>query len=180
MKMLFSGGCKNGKSTLAEDCARALAKGGPLYYLATMIPRDEEDRERIRRHVLSRAGKGFETVERYTDIGGLTLPADGTALVECLCNLTANEMFEPEGVGEGVAEKVIADVLQLAPQCRELVVVTNDIMSAGSDYDAATRAYMQALGKINAALSRKADRVLELVAGIPILLKGELPPEENR
>ena len=178
MLTLVIGGSGSGKSTYAENLLKN-APGRKLY-IACMQPYGPEAEARIARHRAMRAGKGFETVERYTDIGGLTLPADGTALVECLCNLTANEMFEPEGVGEGVAEKVIADVLQLAPQCRELVVVTNDIMSAGSDYDAATRAYMQALGTINAALSRKADRVLELVAGIPILLKGELPPEENR
>ena len=46
MTIFISGGCKNGKSTLAEDCCIRLAGGGPLYYVATMVAYDAEDRER--------------------------------------------------------------------------------------------------------------------------------------
>ena len=63
MTVFLSGGCKNGKSTLAEQIAVHLSRPGRLYYLATMIPQDEEDRARITRHVESRAGLGFQTVE---------------------------------------------------------------------------------------------------------------------
>lgn len=58
MTVFLSGGCKNGKSTLAEQIAVHLSRPGRLYYLATMIPHDEEDRARIARHVESRAGLG--------------------------------------------------------------------------------------------------------------------------
>ena len=54
MKILISGGAKNGKSTLAQEAAVRLADGGPLYYVATMIPSDAEDRERIRKHIENR------------------------------------------------------------------------------------------------------------------------------
>lgn len=36
----------------------------PLYYLATMIPHDEEDEARIRRHLSEREGWGFDTIEQ--------------------------------------------------------------------------------------------------------------------
>ena len=45
----------------------------------------------------------------------------------------------------------------------------------GIFYEEGTRAYVEVLGKINAALAARADTVIEMVAGIPILLKGELP-----
>ena len=51
MTFLISGGAKNGKSGMAQDLAVELAAGGTHYYLATMIPVDEEDRERIRRAI---------------------------------------------------------------------------------------------------------------------------------
>ena len=56
MNVFISGGCKNGKSYYAQEVARDMAneKNVPLYYLATMIPVDDEDRARIKRHV--RAG----------------------------------------------------------------------------------------------------------------------------
>ncbi|MBQ2041889.1 MAG: bifunctional adenosylcobinamide kinase/adenosylcobinamide-phosphate guanylyltransferase, partial [Firmicutes bacterium] len=68
MTIFISGGCKNGKSTIAEDCCAALACGGPLYYIATMQAYDDEDRARIKRHQNSRAGKGFITIEQPRDL----------------------------------------------------------------------------------------------------------------
>ena len=48
MSTYISGGCKNGKSFYAQRVAKA--GGAPLYYVATMIPRDDEDRARVLRH----------------------------------------------------------------------------------------------------------------------------------
>ena len=64
MIVLITGGAKNGKSSLAQNLAVKLAEGGKRYYIATMIPSDQEDRERIRRHIADRDGMGFETVEQ--------------------------------------------------------------------------------------------------------------------
>ena len=61
MRVFISGGCKNGKSMLAQRIA--VKQGAPLYYIATMIPYDDEDRARIRRHLKEREGWGFETIE---------------------------------------------------------------------------------------------------------------------
>ena len=99
MKIFFSGGCKNGKSTLAERSIKALAGDGPLFYIATMIPHDEEDRERIRRHVASRAGMGFETLEQGRNVLEITERADvrGAYLLDSVTALLSNEMFLPDG-----------------------------------------------------------------------------------
>lgn len=51
MTIFLSGGAKNGKSTLAQELAVKLSGAGKRYYVATMIPTDEEDLARIRRHV---------------------------------------------------------------------------------------------------------------------------------
>ena len=58
MNVFISGGCKNGKSMYAQEIARDMAReqGVPMYYLATMIPTDDEDRARIRRHIGERDG----------------------------------------------------------------------------------------------------------------------------
>ena len=70
MIVFITGGAKNGKSSYAQELAVRLAAGGKHYYIATMIPVDEEDRERIRRHIADREGMGFETVEQVTGRGG--------------------------------------------------------------------------------------------------------------
>ena len=66
MNVFISGGCKNGKSMYAQNIARDMAQSRnvPLYYIATMIPTDDEDRARIRRHLSERDGWGFETIEQ--------------------------------------------------------------------------------------------------------------------
>ena len=65
MNVFISGGCKNGKSFYAQRLARRQADeaGSPLYYIATMIPHDEEDHARIRRHLTERDGWGVTTLE---------------------------------------------------------------------------------------------------------------------
>lgn len=98
MILLVTGGSASGKSEYAENRALQLAKTEQkkLIYLAAMKPFGEEAAKRIERHRQLRAGKGFETVERYTDIEGLcrdeSLEAetfrqkakDAVVLLECM------------------------------------------------------------------------------------------------
>ena len=173
MMTLLCGGSGCGKSALAEKLL--LACPPPRFYIAAMMPYGEEGEKRIARHRQLRAGKGFVTVERYTDLAGLTLKERGSALVECLCNLTANEMFEPSGAGEKAEEAVLAGLAALRAQCANLIVVTNDVGSGGSAYGESTLRYMRVLGRINRRCAAEADAVAELCAGIPLWLKGDAP-----
>ena len=173
MMILLTGGSGCGKSTFAESLAVRLP--APRYYIAAMQPYDAECLRKIARHREMRKGKGFETIERQRDMEGLVLPDRGTVLLECLCNLTANEMFLPDGSMQNVCEKILYGLDRLRAQCENLIIVTNDVGSETEDYSPETRAYITALGNINRAVAEKADAVCELVCGIPILLKGSLP-----
>ena len=174
MMILLTGGSACGKSSYAESLCLLFPQ--PRWYIAAMRPYGEGSEAKIRRHRQLRAGKGFETFERYTDLAGLVLPQRGTALLECICNLTANEMFDDEGRMTDPCAAVLEGVETLRRQCEHLVIVTNDVGSDGCAYDEGTRAYIRAVGRINAALAQRADAVYELVCGIPIVLKGELLP----
>lgn len=72
---------------------------GPHYYLATMIPHDDEDLLRIRRHIDDRAGLGFATVECGTDILSALGRMDhgGAVLLDSVTALLSNEMFRADG-----------------------------------------------------------------------------------
>lgn len=171
--ILLTGGSGCGKSSYAEKVCMSMQT--PRYYIAAMKPYGPGGAEKVARHRQMRSGKGFETFERYVDLAGLKLPERGTALLECICNLTANEMFDEDGNYSDPCARVLAGVDALRAQCDTLVVVTNDVGSDGGDYGEATRAYMEAVGRINARLAAEADVVCELVCGIPLALKGELP-----
>ena len=182
MKIFISGGCKNGKSTLAESCACALAGGGPLYYLATMIPHDEEDELRICRHIASRAGKGFTTVERGRDILSCLEEVDaqeGTFLLDSVTALYSNEMFHDGKVDMEAAVRTAEDLRRLAERVKHVVFVSDFIYSDGIEYDPCTEEYRRGLALCDKTLAAACDTVLEVCVGQYILYKGELPLREE-
>jgi len=174
MLYLLTGGSGCGKSTFAEALCAALPR--PLFFIDTAMPADAPEAEEAARRQARYREHGFQTVARYTDLAGLRLPQPGgTALLECICNLTANEMFDRQGRRTDPCGRVMAGVDALRRQCGHVVVVTNDVGSDTGGYDASTGAYVSAIGTINAALAERADAVLELVCGIPLVRKGTLP-----
>jgi len=172
MFIIVTGGSGSGKSAFAEKVITELGEGKRIY-IATMMCFDEEGKKRIQRHREMRSEKNFETVERYTDLENLTLPQDSIVLLECMSNLTANEMFDLSGAGVHTPETIMKGIHHLLSQVRHLVVVTNEIFSDGVVYDPETVRYQQYLGEINCHMAKIADQVYEVVYGIPLCLKGE-------
>ena len=164
MFILVTGGSGSGKSEFAENIAMKL--GGKMLYVATMKPYDDECLKHIERHRKMRDGKGFRTVECYTDLSEITESAD-TILLECMSNLTANMMFSDNN--DNAFEKIIGGILNLKSE--NIVIVTNEISSDGIEYGGDTKMYISLLGRINSVLSKRADKVYEVVYGIPIEIK---------
>ena len=183
MNVLISGGAKNGKSFYAQQLASDLAACGPLYYVATMIPRDDEDRARIERHVRERDGWGFTTIEQGKDIASLISRDDvdlkGSFLLDSVTAILENEMF-PVAIKDGKAEFLGED--EDAPERvrKELVAFAKAVKSAGGSvvfvsdgiygdscgYSRSTEKYRQALAQADRALAEVCDRVTEVTYGI--------------
>ena len=172
MMILVLGGSASGKSEYAENVAAALGEGGKKLYLATMRPFGREAGRRIERHRRMRKGKGFESADRYTDVGGFPAEDCQVVLLECMSNLLANEMYREGADWEGLAEKLTEDVRLLEGRTEHIVVVSNDVASDGIDYGEETNRYISLMGEINRGLSARADCVIEVVCGIPIFHKG--------
>lgn len=200
MITLIIGGSGSGKSAYAEEYALAAAADLPKYYIATMQVCDAEGERKVERHRRLRAGKGFVTIEQPTDIGkagikiagnawneqekgdihevdGMDAPNEekqgGVALLECMSNLVANEMFSGEQMPEtdAVVRRVTEGMEALEKQLTHLVIVSNNVFEDGIAYDASTLRYMEALGRINTRLADLADHVVEVVVGIPVSVK---------
>ena len=136
MNYFLSGGAKNGKSSLAQEIV--CAQSGPRYYLATMIPHDDEDRLRIRRHLENRAGLGFQTVECGTDIlSSLSrMEPDGAVLLDSVTALLSNEMFRADGTMDASAPaRLEAELLEFSRRMRCCVFVSDYIYADGGQYD---------------------------------------------
>ena len=193
MITLVTGGSGSGKSEYAEGlildspCSRR-------FYVATMIAYGKEGRDKVERHRVLRKGKGFITIEKPRNVGevmvgeyetGLSpLSRTGRALLlECVSNLAANEMFKEEETGEAEAgeqqdspiqclsHKIAGDIISLAGQVRDMVIVTNEVDRDGICYGPETMEYIRLMGCLNQKLASAADRVVELVHGIPVLWK---------
>ena len=194
MITLVTGGSGSGKSAYAESLLYSCE--GIRYYIATMQIYDAEGEKKVERHRKLRAGKGFLTIESPMTVGKIQFVCAGepgqaqyrqeaerkgqcssekkSALLECMSNLTANEMFTKDGMKseDEVVEKIVSEIQTLSQKLDNLVIVTNNVFEDGVIYDAGTMEYLRALGRINAALARLADRVAEVVVGIPVELKG--------
>lgn len=189
MVLLVTGGSASGKSEYAENRALRLANAEQrqLVYLATMMPFGEDAEKRIERHRQLRAGKGFETVERYTDIEGLCLGESSEAetfrqkvkgavvMLECMSNLTANEMFSDsnsEVDAAAVKNRILKGIDALAETAEHVVIVSINVFDEGmQQYDAWTQAYIGCLGELNQALTAKSDEAVEVIYSIPVPYK---------
>ena len=173
---LIIGGSGSGKSAYAEDYVVSLSEKKKKYYIATMQIYDDEGEKKMERHRMLRSGKGFFTIEQPVDIKKAVEKMENgekTALLECVSNLTANEMFSEEVpvTEEVITEKIVGGIVSLNEQLSHLVIVSNNIFEDGKEYDETTMAYIRAMGRINQKLAELADEVVEVVVGIPLVVK---------
>ena len=177
MNVFISGGCKNGKTGFAQEIAVRLSGGSRRYYVATMLPYDDEDRERIARHIAEREGLGFETLEQPRDIADClkrTAP-DATLLIDSVTALLVNEMYpamQKEGADPKAADRCRAGLLAIAAKAQNAVFVSDYLYSDAARYDAFTENYRASLARIDRALAGVCDVVIELCAGNVIFHKG--------
>lgn len=179
MTIFITGGAKNGKSSLAQDLAVGMAKGHPHYYIATMIPCDQEDYDRIARHVADRAGLGFETVECGRNILSCLDQVDtgGTFLLDSATALLMNELFpDPTSCEMDVeaAHRCAQDLVTFSRKVKNLVIVSDFIYSDAQRYDQVTEVYRKCLADIDRELAKASDTVLEVVAGNILVHKGDV------
>lgn len=172
MFRVVTGGSGSGKSAFAEQCVLDFGPARRIY-IATMFPFDEECQKRIQRHRKMRSEKQFDTIECYTGLKQADIPEDSVVLLECMSNLTANEMYQENGAGEDTVAAIMDGIRWLLQRVRHLVVVTNEIFSDGITYDPDTCRYQSYLGQINSEMGKLADTVTEVVYGIPLTVKGE-------
>lgn len=175
MKIFISGGCKNGKSSYAERLAKLQKKDGlPLYYIATMKPVDQEDYERIKRHVKERDGLGFETMEQAENINEVLIRGnqEGSFLLDSTTALLANEMFVDGAVKIDVLKKVGKELEEMIQALENIVIVSDYIFSDADRFFDETKQYQKGLAYLDRVCAKNCDIVMEICFGNPIIHKG--------
>ncbi len=185
MFMLVLGGAASGKSEYAERLAAGKGSGDEMsrrkLYLATMRHGPSAE-ARIRKHVKRREGLGFETLEDPLLEKDLKEEESSFPLIllEDIPNLLANRMFSPKDGdtavsaaenGDSLPGRIAEAVLKLRQVTGELIVISGDVFRDGTEYAEETERYIAYLGELNCRLAKEADRVVEVVCGIPVDLK---------
>lgn len=166
MRIFISGGCKNGKSTYAQQMAKKQSSASrPLYYIATMSATDKEDEERIIKHQAERDGWGFTTIEQPRKIEEILDKHDceGSFLLDSLTALLANEMFSATGDFDGSAcERIAAGLEKVLNRVQNIVIVSDYIYSDAHIYESLTEEYRKSLAVLDRLAAQHCDAVLEV------------------
>lgn len=177
MKVFVSGGCKNGKSSYAQKIAKNMQiENTNLYYLATMIPKDSEDLDRILHHKKEREGMGFQTTEIPKNIQTILEECNtsGSFLLDSITALLTNEMFLDNGIVEPSAyKKVSIQLVNVLKSLNNIVLVSDYIYSDAFQYDPLTEQYRQGLAYVDKAVVEHCNIVLEVCYGNLIIHKGK-------
>ncbi len=167
------GGCHCGKSTWTLEQAAALPCRDKVFVAAMVTTPDWA--ESVARQRRERAAMGFTaTVEASRDIAGAArlVPKGAAVVLECLCHLTANELFSgasPDGP-RAAADRMMAGI-ELLSDGRELFVVSNEVAADGAVYDPETELYKLSLSTLNRLCAARAERVYEVVCGLATRIK---------
>lgn len=173
---LVLGGARSGKSRYAQQLARACRS---VTFIATALPCDAEMRERILAHQSARPQE-WRTLEASTALPAAIREASTNSdviLIDCLTTYLGNQMMDSSHKCRALKDAVAdldADGICAALQSAEssVVVVSNEVGSGIVPQFRSGRIYRDLLGELNQRIAGIADRVIFMVAGQPLTIKG--------
>lgn len=167
---LVVGGAASGKSAFAEYLVRS--HGGARTYLATAQALDAEMKEKIARHRMKR-GTGWTTIEAPVEVGPVIseMKSGHILLMDCATMWLTNVLLG--GHDPVKSETGFFEALDTA--CGDVVIVSNEVGGGITPADALSRRFRNVHGHLNQRLAARADLVVNVIAGLPLALKGKLP-----
>ncbi len=169
---LVLGGAASGKSAFAEKLV--LSQGQSCVYLATAQAWDVEMKQKIELHRESR-GQAWITIEEPLNLAphlaGIT--PDHVILLDCATLWLSNHLLAEHDLTLQTQMLLAA----LAGSQARTVVVSNEVGQGIVPEHALGRRFRQAQGALNQALAAQAELVVAVMAGLPMVLKGQLPKE---
>ena len=165
--VLVLGGARSGKSRQAEALVESWP--APWTYIATAEAFDAEMAARIAEH-RARRPDGWVTLDAPHDLPGVLagVPPERPVLVDCL-TLWLSNLLLAERALEAEGERLAATLVRRAGP---VVLVSNEVGFGIVPETPLGRRFRDAQGRLNQRMAALADRVLLVVAGIPVVIKG--------
>lgn len=165
---LVLGGARSGKSRYAESLIAALPP--PWIYLATAKPGDEEMRARIAAH-RARRGPQWKTIEAPHEVAEAVVSSQPMpVLVDCLTLWLSNVMLAGADIEAEIGRLERALDAATAP----VMLVANEVGSGIVPDHPLGRKFRDLQGTLNQRIAARANRVVFMVAGLPLAIKGNL------
>ena len=162
------GGARSGKSRYGESVIATLPP--PWTYVATAEALDAEMAERIAAH-RARRGPQWRTIEAPRDLAAALAECETTpVLVDCLTLWLSNHMLADADIELEMAR--LEDALTAAKT--PMVLIANEVGSGIVPDHPLGRKFRDLQGVLNQRMAARADRVVLVVAGLPLALKGSL------
>ena len=175
--VLVLGGARSGKTSFAERMA--MRAGSRPAYLATAEALDGEMRDRVRTHQEQRSGR-FSTIEEPVALSETIIEASrehDVILVDCLTLWISNLL----GAGEDVATAVDELVMTLGEvRSARVILVSNEVGLGIVPDNPLARSFRDLAGSAHQRLAEICEDVYFVIAGLPMVLKGEAPEVEGK
>ena len=170
-KLIFIlGGAKSGKSSYAVELAKKLKK--KVVFIATASSSDKEMKKKIELHKISRPQQ-WKLIEEGKDIGPILSTLKDkyeVVLIDCLgllvSNLLADNLKDEEI--ERKIKKLVNTILKIN---LTTIIVSNEVGSGIVPMNPLARRFRDLLGLSNQMIAKKADKVIFMQAGIPVIIK---------
>ena len=161
------GGARSGKSRYAEGLITARPQ--PWVYIATAEARDDEMAARIAEHKARRAA-GWQNIEAPRELPQAldAAPQDAAVLVDCLTLWLSNVMHAKFHIDKITLQLEEALLRRNGPT----VLVSNEVGLGLVPETALGRDFRDAQGMLNQRIAGIAGRVVFMVAGQPLIVKG--------
>lgn len=169
---LILGGCRSGKSRKALELAEQSSLVNKVF-LATCQAHDVEMQDRISRHQQER-GPEWTTVEEPLDVPDALREVSGAStliLLDCLTLWVSNLMMRENGDPWVQAQFVRLDEV-LQDISGRVVVVSNEVGLGIVPDNPMARRFRDLVGWLNQQVAARANRVVYMVAGMPVQVKG--------
>jgi adenosylcobinamide kinase/adenosylcobinamide-phosphate guanylyltransferase len=172
--IFITGGARSGKSTYAQQMAMEM--GHDVLFIATAEPLDDEMRERIQNHRLSRP-EHWQTLELPRNLAQelKNIPViPPIALIDCITLLVSNLIQQDKPVNklEKIAIAEISELIEFISATGSVfIIVSNEVGLGVVPDNKMARDYRDILGKVNQLIARSADEVYFMISGIPQRIK---------
>lgn len=171
MKTLVLGGVRSGKSRYAESLAREAV--GPITVVATGTVGDEEMAARIAAHRARRPAHWTVIEEPLYLSGALSRVSnpDSLIIIDCLTLWLSNLLCHVDSrLLDTEVERLLAALPDLPGNH---IFVANEVGLGIMPINALARRFADTTGLLHQRLAAACDRVVLMIAGLPLTLKSE-------